>query len=507
MKRIYLMVVLLAVVFTAHAQQRISLFYDHVESITQQKKISFQDAAQKIKDLGYTGIDVPVTIDPAKLQILNNLGFEHACAIAQIDFTKGEQQEQVNQALNFMEANHYDKVLLVPGLMPKNATPQLWKVLAERIASFAAKANARGMEVMLEDYDNPQSPCYNTAALDALFATSSYLGHNFDTGNYTYCNEDVLVTLEHFLPLVHHVHLKDRSATNRAESVAIGTGISNTKETVVRLLATNYKGYFTVEHYGVKDMLACAAISIQNVKQAYEEFGKKYPLPEKMTNGMSEYWTPQPRIVTPASATKDNVPSDAIVLFDGKDLSQWETETGEDAQWIVENGVLTVNKDKGDILTRQKFGSYQLHIEWRIPQGITGESQWRGNSGVFMQDRYEVQILDSYQNETYVNGQAGAIYKQSAPMVNAMVKPGEWNVYDIIYTAPVFREDGTYLLHPYVTVIHNGIVIQNHTQITGTTEWIGFPQVRAHGDAPIRLQSHGDPSAPISFRNIWIRKL
>ena len=179
----------------------------------------------------------------------------------------------------------------------------------------------------------------------------------------------------------------------------------------------------------------------------------------------------------------------------------------EKAEWTVKNGVMTVDKSKGDIVTRQKFGSFQLHLEWCVPKGITGESQARGNSGVFLQDMYEVQILDCFGNETYVNGMTGSIYKQTPPLVNVMRKPGEWNVYDIIYTAPVFKEDGTYLYKPFVTVIQNGVVLQNHTEIQGTTEYIGFPRTVKHGEGPIRLQSHGDPSQPISFRNIWIRPL
>ena len=135
------------------------------------------------------------------------------------------------------------------------------------------------------------------------------------------------------------------------------------------------------------------------------------------------------------------------------------------------------------------------------------KSQSRGNSGVYMQGKYEIQVLDSFGNETYVNGQAGSVYKQTPPLVNAMRAPGEWNVYDIIYTAPVFKADGTYLYRPRVTVIHNGVVVQNNTEILGTTEYIGFPKVQEHGDGPILLQSHGDPSPAISYRNIWIRKL
>lgn len=229
------------------------------------------------------------------------------------------------------------------------------------------------------------------------------------------------------------------------------------------------------------------------------------PEPEAMRPGMSEYWNPKPAVVMPGTDMK--APSDAIVLFDGKNLDEWTTDSGCPAQWKISGDAVTIDKSKGDILTKRKFNSFQLHIEWRIPEGIQGTSQARGNSGVYLQDMYEVQVLDSYENPTYVNGQAASVYKQTPPLVNAMRKPGEWNVYDIIYTAPVFKEDGTYLYHPYVTVIHNGVLVQNHTEIQGTTEYIGFPKVRKHGAGPIRLQSHGDPSAPISFRNIWIREL
>ena len=234
-----------------------------------------------------------------------------------------------------------------------------------------------------------------------------------------------------------------------------------------------------------------------------------YPQPEQMRPGMSEYWLPQPKIVTPGDIRTNTAPSDAIVLFNGKDLSAWESAKDKSpAQWTVNNdGSFTVNKRSGDIQTKQVFENFQLHIEWCIPENITGKSQARGNSGIFLQGMYEVQVLDNYQNETYVNGQAGSIYKQSVPMVNAMRKPGEWNVYDIIYTAPVFKEDGTYRFPPSVTVIHNGIVVQNNTTILGTTEYIGFPKVKQHGPGPIVLQSHLDPSEPISFRNIWIREL
>jgi hypothetical protein len=256
---------------------------------------------------------------------------------------------------------------------------------------------------------------------------------------------------------------------------------------------------------------------------------KEYPEPAPMTHEMTEFWTPQPKVVEPGKTASQEIlslpPSDAIVLFDGKDLSQWEgapnksvlvkgkdmskfkNSEGGDAKWIVKDGLLIVNKDVGDIQTKQLFDDFQLHIEWRIPEGIHGEEQLRGNSGVFLQGIYELQILDSYDNETYANGQAGSIYKQTAPLVNAMRKPGEWNVYDVIYTAPTFRKDGTYRTRPAVTVLQNGILVQNSTEILGTTPYIGLPQVIQHGKGPIRLQAHGDESEPISFRNIWIREL
>jgi len=238
----------------------------------------------------------------------------------------------------------------------------------------------------------------------------------------------------------------------------------------------------------------------------------EFPQQEPMRPGMSEYWTPQPKIVAPGNTTSNafiSAPSDAIILFDGKDLSQWKSASrgGGEAKWIVHDGVFTVDKSTGDILTKQEFSDFQLHIEWRVPVDITGENQARGNSGVFLQDKYEIQILDNYENKTYVNGQAASVYKQTPPLVNAMRKPGEWNVYDIIYTAPTFTEDGKYRTYPTVTVIHNGVLVQNNTIILGTTEYIGFPKVIPHGKGPIRLQSHGDPSEPISFRNIWIREL
>ena len=236
---------------------------------------------------------------------------------------------------------------------------------------------------------------------------------------------------------------------------------------------------------------------------------------EKAKPQDTEFYTPVPKLVTPGKANTD-APSDAIILFNGKDLSNWVStkDRNQPAQWKVANGVMTVDKKMGNIETKQAFGNYQLHLEWQIPANITGEGQARGNSGLFLasigggDDGYELQILDSYNNKTYTNGMAGSIYKQTTPMFNAARQPGEWQTYDVIWTAPTFNEDGTVKTPAKVTVLFNGVVIQNNFELKGPTQYIGQAAYRkAHGPSPIKLQSHGDPSEPISFRNIWIREL
>lgn len=217
----------------------------------------------------------------------------------------------------------------------------------------------------------------------------------------------------------------------------------------------------------------------------------------------SEVWAPEPRIVTPGSTIND-APSDAIILFDGTSMDAFQHRDGSPVQWQLKSGTMTVVKGTGSIFTKENFGSCQLHLEWRAPTIIEGQGQGRGNSGVFFQDRYEVQILDSYDNRTYSNGQASSIYKQHIPLVNAMRPPGEWQTYDIIFNAPVFNSDGIKVRSGTFTVIHNGVLVQNNVEIKGTTEYIGFPQNDAHGEGPIQLQDH---SNPVSYRNIWLRKL
>jgi len=229
----------------------------------------------------------------------------------------------------------------------------------------------------------------------------------------------------------------------------------------------------------------------------------------------TEVWEPVPKVVTPG-ATNGAAPSDAIVLFDGKNLDEWvSAQDKSPAKWTVANGMMMVNKTKGvgNIETKRTFKNYQLHIEWKIPENITGSSQARGNSGVFLastgpgDDGYELQVLDSYNNKTYVNGQAGSIYKQGIPLANPNRKPGEWQTYDVVWTAPTFNDDGSVKTPAYVTVLFNGVLVQNHFELKGQTLYIGKPFYKKYDTAPIKLQAHGDKSEPISFRNIWVREI
>lgn len=217
---------------------------------------------------------------------------------------------------------------------------------------------------------------------------------------------------------------------------------------------------------------------------------------------------PRPRVVTPGTygtgEQPGKPPSDAIVLFDGASLEGWQAEKGGPAKWKVANGYMEVAGGSGDIVSTRKFGDCQLHVEFREPVPASGKSQGRGNSGVFLAGLYEIQVLDSYENLTYADGQAGAIYGQSPPLVNASRPPGEWQSYDIIFVTPRFS-NGNLATPGYVTVIHNGVVTQNHTQLLGATVHHALPQWVPHDvNMPLRLQDHG---APVRYRNIWVRPL
>lgn len=219
---------------------------------------------------------------------------------------------------------------------------------------------------------------------------------------------------------------------------------------------------------------------------------------------------PQPAVVTGATASTQekpgNSPSDALVLFDGKDISQWVAMDGSPTKWITRDGYMECVRGSGYVRTLQNFGDCQLHVEWATPTPPHGEGQGRGNSGVFFGlDRYEIQVLDSFQSLTYPDGTAAAVYGQYPPLVNASRPPGEWQIYDIVYTAPRFDAEGKLLSPVYLTVFQNGVLVQNHVQLTGPTSWLERAPYQAHPEKqPISLQDHGNP---VRFRNIWVREL
>jgi len=250
-------------------------------------------------------------------------------------------------------------------------------------------------------------------------------------------------------------------------------------------------------------MLSCqekasnnAAITVEDQKEQTRE--------EPTTPEETEVYEPVPPKVT---INENGVPSDAIVLFDGSGFDEWISAADSTAvQWhLNEDSSMTVKDKTGNIQTKRNFGSMQLHLEWKSPSEVMNEGQSRANSGVFIQQRYEVQILDNNDNPTYTNGQVGSLYKQSIPAAMASSPTGDWNMYDIIFHAPEFK--GEELMKPaYVTVLHNGVLIQDHFEIEGTIKYIGLPKYESHGKAPIQLQDHQDNSR-VSFRNIWVREL
>ena len=223
--------------------------------------------------------------------------------------------------------------------------------------------------------------------------------------------------------------------------------------------------------------------------------------------GLLEVWVNVP-LVTPGQMNTD-APSDATILYNGNGLGAFQKKDGSAAGWKIDaDGAVTDIKGAGDLITKEAFGNCQLHLEFREPAEVKGSGQARGNSGVYIMGKYEIQVLDSYNNPTYSNGQAGAVYKQHVPLVNASRKPGEWQAYDIIFTAPVFKENGDLESPARVTVMHNGVLIQNNVTILGPTDWVMKPVYKKHAaKLPLMLQDHGDDGNPISYRNIWIRNL
>ncbi|MBN2762490.1 MAG: DUF1080 domain-containing protein [Bacteroidales bacterium] len=231
---------------------------------------------------------------------------------------------------------------------------------------------------------------------------------------------------------------------------------------------------------------------------------------QQKTPESTEIYSPVPPIVTPGQGTKP--PSDAIVLFEGTNFNEWQSAGGGDVEWTLADGCMTVKPKSGNIKTKRHFGDCQLHVEWRTPVETPANERGFGNSGILLQGRYELQVFDSYEypvyvngKPIYVNGQAGSIYKQAIPLVNACKKQGEWQVYDIIYIAPRFSETERVIIPARITVLHNGILILNNFEIQGTIAYIGAPEYKAHDlKEPLSLQEHDDP---VSYRNIWIRDL
>ena len=240
---------------------------------------------------------------------------------------------------------------------------------------------------------------------------------------------------------------------------------------------------------------ACAALLIS--EQRFED----WPIHDKNR--------PRPPVVTPGTTSTPEKagqpPSDAIVLFDGTDLAKWESVKGGPAKWKVENGYFEVVAKTGAIQTRQSFGDCQLHVEWMAPDPPRGQDQDRGNSGVFPMTHYEIQVLDSYQNDTYPDGQASALYGQYPPQMNAARPPGQWQTYDIVFRGPRFDKDGNVTRKAKATVFHNGVLTQENVELTGPTTHKARPPYKAHPEKlPLQLQDHDHP---VRFRNIWIREL
>lgn len=261
---------LLAVLLCACGQKpaeapKISIFCDHIWTVARQEGISFREAATKIREIGYDGADVRVLQNPDELRILDSLGFGHACAIADIDYGAGEQPEMEATTLAFLETYGYDRLLLVTGLMPEGSTAADRDAARQRIAAFAKRVSDKGYCIMVEDYDNPRSLCYNMAGLDSLFTLAPSLGHVFDTGNYLFAGDDALVAYQQFRDRIAHVHLKDRTAPDNMRCVPAGSGCIPIAQIVHDLVASGYDGWLTVEQYGSRQMLADSKAAYANV--------------------------------------------------------------------------------------------------------------------------------------------------------------------------------------------------------------------------------------------------
>lgn len=488
----------------AENNYQISLFANRIGMVAQQKGISFEEAAAQVRSIGYTGVDAYVTMDAQQVKAIKKAGFKMASAIAIIDYFAGEQADLEEQAIKFAKKNKCDKILVVPGFIPDNCTPELRKTVSERLAAFTAAAKAKDVLVMVEDYDDQKSPCNGMKNLQKIFSEVPEIGYLFDSGNFLSNGEDMTRPLEVFRPRIAHVHIKDRVSQDVMTAPVPGTGCLPLKWVVRRLLMTGYDGWFTVEFGKTNDILADLQTSYDNIKEYIDN--------EEMKPKHSEYYYPRLKVVDPGEYRPTSIPSDAKVLFDGTNLDAWRWKRCEEgnAGWTINpDGSMTVREESGSLTTKESFGSFQLHIEWRVPEGITHQGQGRGNSGVYMHHIYELQVLESYDNDTYVDGCAGTFYKQYMPLCNPCRKPGQWNVYDIVFIAGEYDSNGKCIRNPHATVYFNGVLVQNDVDLWGSTEYIGFPKQpdKPITSGPISLQAHGYFDYPVSYQNIWIREL
>jgi hypothetical protein len=305
-----------------------------------------------------------------------------------------------------------------------------------------------------------------------------------------------------------HNRVNEYPGWNTVEVIVRGDHATHLVNGVVNMRVSDLKGWDAATNSWVKMDHGKIALQAESAELFYRNIRIRpltkdddMPPDPKLT----EVWYPVPAKVKPG-AEPGAAPSDAIVLFDGKSLDEWKNaNTGAAAGWKIDNGEMVVGPGTGDIQTKQVFGDVQLHVEWRDPKLPPDKvNQDRGNSGIFLQDVYEVQVLDNFENKTYVNGMVGSIYKQFAPLVNATLPAETWNTYDIIYTAPRFAADGSLTSPARLTVLLNGVLVQNNVTLKGGTTYIGAPSYRPHGDMPLRLQDHGHL---VRYRNIWLRKL
>jgi len=307
---------------------------------------------------------------------------------------------------------------------------------------------------------------------------------------------------------VRHGRVNEYPGWNTLEVIVRGDRATHVVNGVVNMRVHDIRGqdasgnaWVKVDHGRIALQAESAEIFYRNIRVRPLSPADDLPPAPRTT----EVWYPVPAKVTPG-ARAGAPPSDAIILFDGRNLDAWKSANGDTpARWKVSKGEMIIAPGTGDIVTREKFGDVQLHVEWLAPRLPPDKvNQDRGNSGVFLQDVYEVQVLDTFENKTYVNGQAGSIYKQFAPLVNANLPAEQWQTYDIIFTAPRFAADGALQSPARLTVLHNGVLVQNNAVLRGGTTYIGAPSYFAHGDLPLRLQDH---SHEVRFRNIWLRKL